>query len=106
MKSEFRLQSKEAEEGLLSLRSDAVKVAGWLKERHIKRKMGGKRRPVGLAPTKKFDGKIYVFHSWYDNLPEAREMCFAIRRSNLSQFCKIDKVDDFYIVYKRKNSRR
>jgi len=100
--SKFKLQSREAEEGLLSLRSDAVKVAGWLREKNTKRKLGGKSRPIGVPPTKKINGKIHTFHSWYDTLPEAREMCFAISGRDPNQICHITKVDNTFIVYKRK----
>jgi len=101
-KSEFKLQSKEAEEGLLSLRSDAVKVAKWLREQKAKRDLGGKSRPIGVSPTKNIKGAIYTFHSWYNDLPEAREMCFTITKRDSTQLCRIIKKDNTFIVYKRK----
>jgi len=101
MRSTFKLQSIEAEEGLRSLRSDADRTAIWLRERMRKKQLGGGKRPKGIPPTIVIDGRSYKFHSWYSNLVDAKEMCFAIKAGGVGHYCEIQKtVNGLYLVYK------
>lgn len=100
MKTNFKLQFEEADEGLHALRGDADRVANWLREKVRRKRLGGGKRPKGIAPTKKFDGHSYKFHSWYDNLVDAKEMSFAIRAGGVGRYCRIQEMDGFYLVYR------
>lgn len=101
MKSSFKLQSIEAEEGLRSLRSDADRTANWLRERIRKKQLGGGKRPKGVPPTKRFEGRVYKFHSWYRSMLDAKEMCFAIEAGGIGRRCQIQRTESgFYLVYR------